>query len=191
MPGSRLAINLTGVHPDELRRGMVIARPGSLQPTTMIDVRLRLVRGEAGQPPLRHSQPVDFFSGAAEVPGRVRLLDVEQLAHGRSGWVQLRPRRARGAGPWRPFHHPPGVAQPDLGRRERGESAPTPAVAALSGRCASPSWRPWRAARRTIWSCTRSQSREPAPLKVVIEASGLDMATAESRIGQDVRKRAI
>ncbi|MGE5602916.1 MAG: selenocysteine-specific translation elongation factor, partial [Nitrososphaerales archaeon] len=27
--GSRLAINLTGVHPDELRRGMVVARPGA------------------------------------------------------------------------------------------------------------------------------------------------------------------
>ena len=68
---------------------MVIARPGTLQPTTMVDARLRLVRSEAGQPPLRHSQPVDFFSGAAEVPGRVRLLDTEQLAHGGSGWVQF------------------------------------------------------------------------------------------------------
>ncbi len=34
LPGSRLAINLTGVHPDDLARGMVIARPGTLRPTT-------------------------------------------------------------------------------------------------------------------------------------------------------------
>src|SRR5512135_3252757 len=27
LPGSRLAINVTGVHPDDLRRGMVVARP--------------------------------------------------------------------------------------------------------------------------------------------------------------------
>ena len=60
LPGSRLAVNLTGVHPDELRRGMVIARPGSLQPTTMIDARLRLVRGEAGQPPVA-PQPAGGF----------------------------------------------------------------------------------------------------------------------------------
>lgn len=94
-PGSRLAINLTGVHPDQLRRGMVVARPGALQPSALLDVRLRLVAADSpltgeALAPLRHNQAVDFFSGAAEMPGRVRLLDAEQLAPGVTGWAQLR-----------------------------------------------------------------------------------------------------
>ena len=68
LPGSRLAINLTGVHPDELSRGMVVARPGALRATTMIDVRLRLVRSDDWHASVGHSDRIDFFSGAAEVP---------------------------------------------------------------------------------------------------------------------------
>jgi len=94
-PGSRLAINLTGLHPDQLRRGMVVTRPGNLQPTLLVDVRLRLVAADSpltgeALAPLRHNQAVDFFSGAAETPARVRLLDVEQLVPGATGWAQLR-----------------------------------------------------------------------------------------------------
>jgi selenocysteine-specific elongation factor len=95
LPGSRLAINLTGVHTDQLQRGQVVTRPGSLRPTTLVDVQMRLVPsglplGGDAAPPLRHNQPVDFYSGAAEVPARTRLLDAEQILAGGSGWVQLR-----------------------------------------------------------------------------------------------------
>jgi selenocysteine-specific elongation factor len=94
LPGSRLAINLTGVHPDQLVRGMVVARPGGVRPTTLVDVKLALVArglslaGAAGGT-LRHNQEVDFFSGAAEVPARLRLLDAEELTPGSAGWAQL------------------------------------------------------------------------------------------------------
>ncbi len=98
LPGSRLAINLTGVHPDELRRGMVIARPGALQPTTMADARLRLVRGEAGQPPLRHSQPVDFYSGAAEVPAPRSAVGCRTVGAREQRVGTIRSRRPGGAG---------------------------------------------------------------------------------------------
>ena len=40
--------------------------------------------------PLKHNVEVDFFCGAAEVPARVRLLGVETLAPGETGWAQLR-----------------------------------------------------------------------------------------------------
>ena len=95
LPGSRLAINLTGVHTDQLQRGQVVTRPGSLRPTTLVDVQMRLVPsglplGGDVAPPLRHNQAVDFYSGAAEVPARTRLLDAEQIIAGGSGWVQLR-----------------------------------------------------------------------------------------------------
>jgi selenocysteine-specific elongation factor len=88
VPGSRVAINLTGVSKDDVQRGEVVTVPGWLRPTTLVDCRLRYL---ADAPvPLKHNAPVDFFSGAAETPARVRLLGKKVLAPGEEGWVQLR-----------------------------------------------------------------------------------------------------
>jgi selenocysteine-specific elongation factor len=88
-PGSRVAVNLSGVGKEQIARGQVVALPGALAPTLLVDVHLRLVRQGLGKP-LRHNQPVDFFCGAAETPARTRLLDAETLEAGQEGWVQLR-----------------------------------------------------------------------------------------------------
>jgi selenocysteine-specific elongation factor len=88
VPGSRVAINLTGVSKDEVQRGNVIATPGWLEPTTLIDVRLRYL--ESAPRPLRHNAPLKFFSGSAEVMARARLLGSETILPGGEGWVQLR-----------------------------------------------------------------------------------------------------
>jgi selenocysteine-specific elongation factor len=88
LPGSRVAVNLTGVSTADLERGDVVTGPGWLRPTTLLDARLRYL---ADAPrPLRHNLEVGFFSGAAEVTAHVRLLDAETLAPGDAGWVQLR-----------------------------------------------------------------------------------------------------
>jgi selenocysteine-specific elongation factor len=87
-PGSRVAINLTGVGADALQRGDVVVHPNTLIPTTLIDVRFRLLAD--GPRPLKHNQAVDFFVGAAEIPAVVRLLGTETLAPGEEGWLQLR-----------------------------------------------------------------------------------------------------
>ena len=87
VPGSRVAINLTGVSKDEVRRGDVVTIPGWLKPTTLVDARLRYL---ASAPrPLRHNAPLKFFSGSAEVMARARLLDSEAISPGGEGWVQL------------------------------------------------------------------------------------------------------
>ena len=86
-PGSRVAVNLSGVHPDQVPRGQTLSLPGFLHSSYLLDLRLHLLPGVA---PLRHNQLVDFFSGAAEVPAYVRLLDSERLEPGSDGWVQLR-----------------------------------------------------------------------------------------------------
>ncbi len=89
MPGSRVAVNLTGVEVGQVRRGMVVAHPGTFQPTTLIDARLRHLPGAALD--LKHNAEVKLFTGAAEVQGSVRLLDTpaEALAPGQTAWVQL------------------------------------------------------------------------------------------------------
>jgi selenocysteine-specific elongation factor len=87
-PGSRTAVNLTGVSTEDVRRGDVLAPAGLLSPSQRLDVRLRLL---ASSPvTLKQNDEVDFFAGAAELPARVTLLDRERLAPGESGWVQLR-----------------------------------------------------------------------------------------------------
>ena len=88
VPGSRVAINLTGVGKEEIQRGDVVTVPGWLRPTTLVDCQLRYL-GDAPLP-LKHNMAVDFFSGAAEVQASVRLLGERTLAPGGNGWVQMR-----------------------------------------------------------------------------------------------------
>ena len=88
VPGSRVAINLTGVGKDEIFRGDVVTAPGWLKPTLLVDCHLRYLPD--APLPLKHNTRVDFFSGAAETYARVRLLGTRALAPGEEGWVQLR-----------------------------------------------------------------------------------------------------
>jgi selenocysteine-specific elongation factor len=87
-PGRRLAVNLTGLSPADLRRGMVITTPGWLRPTAAVDVRLRSVRYLPRA--IHHNLQVTFHTGASEVPGRLLLLDCDELAPGGQAWAQLR-----------------------------------------------------------------------------------------------------
>jgi selenocysteine-specific elongation factor len=88
VPGSRVAINLSGVGKDEISIGDVVTVPGWLRSTLLIDVQLHYLSGAPQA--LKHNTEVDFFHGAAEVPARVRLLGVEAMAPGERGWAQLR-----------------------------------------------------------------------------------------------------
>lgn len=87
LPGSRVAINLSGLRVEELTRGQVVALPGTVAATTLLDARVQYLA--SAPKPLAHNAEVDFFVGAAQVPARVRLLDREQLKPGESGWAQL------------------------------------------------------------------------------------------------------
>ena len=62
-PGSRLAINLSGIDTDQIRRGDVVVRPATLQSTLLIDLQCRLLADAPRA--LTHNQRVDFFCGAA------------------------------------------------------------------------------------------------------------------------------
>ncbi len=88
VPGSRVAMNLSGVSKTGLQRGDVITSPGWLRPTVLVDVQMRYLSD--AKRPLRHNTQLKFFSGAAETLARVRLLGQETLPPGESGWVQLR-----------------------------------------------------------------------------------------------------
>ncbi|MBI5670887.1 MAG: selenocysteine-specific translation elongation factor [Chloroflexi bacterium] len=87
-PGSRVAVNVSGIEKRAVERGNVLTLPGLLQPTTLVDVRFRHLK-DVGRP-LKHNAEVKVFSGAAESVGYVRLLDCDELAPGREGWLQIR-----------------------------------------------------------------------------------------------------
>ena len=87
-PGARVAVNLSGLRGESLRRGQVLARRGALPATRLIDVHYQHLPGNPR--PLRHNTDVKVFAGAAECGARARLLGAEQLAPGEDGWLQLR-----------------------------------------------------------------------------------------------------
>jgi selenocysteine-specific elongation factor len=87
VPGSRTAVNISGLSVEEIQRGNVIAHPGDYKETRRIDVHFKLLKDALH--PLRHNFEVKLFSGATEVVARIRLLGVEELLPGEQGWLQL------------------------------------------------------------------------------------------------------
>jgi len=78
--GQRAAINLAGVHHDQLRRGHELATPGHLLPSRRLSARLNLL---ASAPrPLKNRARVRLHVGTAELMARVVLLDRDRLDPG-------------------------------------------------------------------------------------------------------------
>ena len=86
-PGSRVAVNLSGISTEDVQRGYVLTKPGWLTPTRFVDVRLRAI-SDLPQA-ISHNKSITFHTGASEVMGKVRLLDRETLNSGESGWAQI------------------------------------------------------------------------------------------------------
>jgi len=86
-PGSRTAINLSGIEVDQLNRGDVVCAIGKYKPTQRIDAHIRLLTDIKN--PLRHNQEVKLFIGSTEVIARVRVLGSDQIDPGGQGWIQL------------------------------------------------------------------------------------------------------
>jgi len=86
-PGTRVAANLVGVSVEELQRGDVLTRLGWLAPTTQVTGKLRLL--DYLPRPLRHSTEVTFYTGAAQVLAKVRLLEGDELKPGETAWTQF------------------------------------------------------------------------------------------------------
>ena len=87
-PGSRVAANLSGVDKDAVERGMVLVRPGSLAPASVLAVHLELLT--AASAPLEHDESVKVHVGTAETMARVSVLEGDRVAPGATAWTQLR-----------------------------------------------------------------------------------------------------
>jgi selenocysteine-specific elongation factor len=88
LPGQRTAINLQSLERGLIQRGNVVATPGAMVASYMIDVHLDLL---ASAPrPLKHRSKVRFHTGTAEHIATVILLDRDEMKPGDSTFVQLR-----------------------------------------------------------------------------------------------------
>jgi selenocysteine-specific elongation factor len=86
--GERTAVNLQGIDLDEASRGQVLAPAGRLQASSMLDVRLHLLKSAPRG--LRSRSRVHLHAGTAEALARVVLLGQNELVAGASCFAQLR-----------------------------------------------------------------------------------------------------
>ena len=87
LPGSRVAINLTGINRQSIQRGDVVAVPGAVEDTILLDASYRQL-ADSGVP-LKHNAQVKLFVGATEVVARTRVLGSQQIDPAQEGWLQL------------------------------------------------------------------------------------------------------
>lgn len=87
IPGSRTAVNISGLETESVKRGDVLAHVDQYRPTRRLDAHVRLLKDSTTT--LKHNDEVKFFVGASETIGIVRLLNVEELTPGDEAWIQL------------------------------------------------------------------------------------------------------
>jgi selenocysteine-specific elongation factor len=86
--GQRVAINIANVKLDEIHRGDVLAQPGRMEPTMMLDAKLEML--PSVDKFIDNRDRLRFYHGTSEIMCRVVLLDREELKPGESAFVQLR-----------------------------------------------------------------------------------------------------
>jgi selenocysteine-specific elongation factor len=85
--GMRAAINLAGVHHEDVIRGQELAAPGYLVPSRTVTVRLHCLADL--KRPIKHRAPVRFHLGTSEIMGTVSLLDCDTVEPGQWGLAQI------------------------------------------------------------------------------------------------------
>ena len=86
--GQRVAINISNIKVDDIKRGDVLAKEGSLEESMMLDVKINLV-GHSNKT-LKHWDRLRLYHGSREILCRVVPLDLEKIGQGQSGYAQLR-----------------------------------------------------------------------------------------------------
>ena len=86
--GMRTAINFQGLDKETVNRGDVLARPGTLKPSFMMDLWLTYLK--SNKKPVKNRTRVRFHAGTSEMLGILILLDREELLPGDSAAVQIR-----------------------------------------------------------------------------------------------------
>ena len=87
IPGSRTAVNISGIATEQIQRGQLVTHPNQYQPSRRIDAQFRLLKDSSSS--MKHGDEVKFFVGASETIAGLRLLGAEELSPGAEAWIQL------------------------------------------------------------------------------------------------------
>jgi selenocysteine-specific elongation factor len=86
-PGSRVAVNLSGVSHDEISRGHALVRAGQWRPTRTFDASLQVLDGL--DHPVSRRGAYQAYLGSGEHAVRLRVLGKEAIDPGQTGAVRL------------------------------------------------------------------------------------------------------
>ncbi len=88
LPGQRVGINLGGIDKSEVKRGNVLAIPGSLEKAHFLAAVLHIV--PTIDFTLKHGDRIRFHIGAKEVMGRIYLFNKKELFPGEKAFVRFK-----------------------------------------------------------------------------------------------------
>lgn len=87
LAGQRTALNLAGIEPASLARGMMLAEAGRFAATKQVDAVFDLL---ASAKPLKNRAPIHFHAGTAEIEASIRpLASAEAIQPGTRAYVRL------------------------------------------------------------------------------------------------------
>jgi len=85
--GQRTAVNLQGIEKTAILRGEILTRPGTLQPTHRLDVRLEYL--DTNGRILKNRQLVRFHTGTDEIIARITIQGQDVVEPGEAVYAQL------------------------------------------------------------------------------------------------------
>lgn len=100
-PCQRVGINLHKVPLKEINRGMVLVKPGTVNPTYILNVDLQVL--QSAKNPIRNRQRVKLYLGTSLTNAMAVIMGKEQLKPGERGLVQFRTMKPVAALPKDPF----------------------------------------------------------------------------------------
>ncbi len=86
--GQRVAINVSGIKKTDINRGEILAHDESMQVTSMLDVKLKLLTHSSRE--IKNWTRLRLYHGTKEILCRLVLLDKETLKPGEECFAQLR-----------------------------------------------------------------------------------------------------
>lgn len=86
--GQRTAVNLSGIKKEDAPRGAVLAVPGAVTVTNMLDVELSVFKSSDRK--ILNNSRIHLYTGSKEVLAKVIIMDREFMASGDTAYVQLR-----------------------------------------------------------------------------------------------------
>jgi selenocysteine-specific elongation factor len=87
-PGQRVAVNLRGIKREQLDRGNILIKPGSIKETTCLHAKLHVLDDLSRLP--KRNEPIRVLFGTENVLAKLRVVEDKPLQSGASLLVQLR-----------------------------------------------------------------------------------------------------